>query len=312
VTLFSRVTGGGRGSVPVALTMWPIILLLSGFVFVLMMRRVGRPLGHVVAAADRVASGDFAVRVAEHGPPWLRSVAGAFNSMAARLEQQRRQRRDLMADIAHELRTPLSAVQGRLEGMLDGVYPRDERQVAQVLEQTRLLARLVDDLRTLAHSESGTLALQKELTDLGVLLEETMTSFRPGAELGSVVLSARIPADIPLLEIDPLRIREVVANLVSNAVRHTPAGGTVSIEAEVLQDRVAVRVSDNGAGIPPDELGHIFDRFYKGSVSSGSGLGLTIARNLVTAHGGTITADSHVRIGTTFTVTLPFQSGSSR
>jgi two-component system OmpR family sensor kinase/two-component system sensor histidine kinase BaeS len=312
LTLFSRIAGGGSGTLPPVQAVWPVILLLSGVVFVLMMRRVGRPLGHVVAAAERVASGDFAVRVAEHGPPWLRSVAAAFNSMTARLEQQRRQRRDLMADIAHELRTPLSVVQGRLEGMLDGVYPRDERQVEQVLEQTRLLGRLVDDLRTLAHSESGTLALQKEQTDLGVLLEETRTSFGPEAELRSVVLGARVPADIPLIEIDPLRIREVFTNLLSNAVRHTPAGGTVSIEAEVLPDSVAVRVSDNGAGIPPEELRHIFDRFYKGSVSSGSGLGLTIARNLVSAHAGTIIAESQLRVGTTFTVTLPFTPKPSR
>src|SRR6266550_84268 len=147
------------------------LLLVSGFVVT--MWAVGRPLSAVVGAAERVASGDFAVRVGEHGPPWLRSVALAFNSMTTRLEQQQHIRRELMADIAHELRTPLSVMQGRLEGMLDGVYPRDPQQVARVLEDTRTLARLVEDLRTLAHSESGTLALVKEPTDIGVLLNET-------------------------------------------------------------------------------------------------------------------------------------------
>lgn len=272
------------------------------------LRRVGRPLGDVVDAAERVALGDFKVRVAEYGPPWLRSVAAAFNSMTARLELQQRQRRDLMADIAHELRTPLSVMQGRLEGMLDGVYPRDEVHVTQVLDDTRLLARLVEDLRTLAHSESGTLRLEKEPTDLAVLLEEALTSSKPEADARGVETTGQYPADLPLMDIDPLRIREVVTNLVSNAVRYSPRGSTVRIEAEADPARVTIRVRDTGPGISAEDLPHIFDRFYKGTASTGSGLGLTIARSLVVAHEGTITADSRVGAGTTIIVTLPIRS----
>jgi signal transduction histidine kinase len=279
------------------------------YMFVTAMRRVGRPLGDVVAAAERVASGDFAARVRESGPPWLRSVAAAFNSMTSRLELQQKQRRDLMADIAHELRTPLSVMQGRLEGMLDGVYPRDEPHVTQVLEDTRLLARLVDDLRTLAHSESGSLTLQKEPTDIGVLVDEALASLKPEAEAREVTIRAEVPVEVPLMDVDPLRIREVVLNLVSNAVRYAGAGKTVDVTIAVQPHALTLRVRDNGPGIAPEDLPHIFDRFHKGAASSGSGLGLTIAHNLVTAHGGTVTAESHLGAGTTVIVVLPTSSG---
>jgi signal transduction histidine kinase len=296
------------GATPSRLWILPIIFFVITFVWAMGMRRVGRPLGGIVEAAERVASGDFGVRVAEYGPPWLRSVATAFNSMTARLALQQKQRRDLMADVAHELRTPLTVMQGRLEGMLDGVYPRDEAHLAHVLEETRLLARLVDDLRTLAHSESGTLALEKESTDLTVLLDETVTAFRPEAEARAVAISARIPPELPLIDIDPLRIREVITNLLTNAVRYSPDGATVNVEAEAATDAITIRVRDNGPGISADDLPHVFDRFYKGARSGGSGLGLTIARNLMTAHGGTIAAESREGAGATLTITLPIAS----
>jgi signal transduction histidine kinase len=141
------------------------------------MRRFGLPLGDIVGAANRVADGDFSARASEHGPPSLRMVARAFNSMAARLQMQEEQRRQLMADIAHELRTPLTVIQGRLEGLIDGVYPRDEARLTQLLDDTRMLARLVDDLRTLANAESGTLTLKKESSDLGFLLQVVVKTF---------------------------------------------------------------------------------------------------------------------------------------
>jgi two-component system OmpR family sensor kinase/two-component system sensor histidine kinase BaeS len=289
---------------------WPGGWLLARAVFIvllflLVMRRVGRPLGDVVGAADRVAQGDFAVRVRERGPPWLRSVARAFNSMTSRLERQQRQRRELMADVAHELRTPLAIMQGRLEGMIDGIYPRDERQVAQVLEDTRVLARLVEDLRTLAHAESGTLALQKEPTDVGVLLHDAIASLRSAADARRITLTVREASDLPLVEIDPVRIREVVTNIVANAVRYSPDGSEVVVEPRADGNQLMVTVRDSGTGIAPDDLPRIFDRFYKGAASSGSGLGLAIAHNLVKAHGGTITAQSREGDGTTITFSLP-------
>jgi signal transduction histidine kinase len=304
VTLVRAIVGAESGSIPLgALTWLAVPLLLVGFVAA--MRLVGRPLGEVVSAAERVASGDFAVRMAAHGPRSLRSVASAFNSMTTRLEQQQQARRELMADIAHELRTPLSVMQGRLEGMLDGVYPRDEHQVTQVLEDTRTLARLVDDLRTLAHSESGTLALAKEPTDVEVLLNETVSAFQPEALARNVEVRTKISGEIPTVDLDPVRIREVLTNLIANAVRHSPKAHVVELELEATTTDIVLRVADRGPGISPEDLPHIFDRFYKGAASTGSGLGLTIARNLVAAHGGAIAAHARAEGGTIVEFTLP-------
>jgi signal transduction histidine kinase len=311
VTMVRDVTGASSHPATGGILWTAVLLLIVGFGVT--MRLVGRPLGEVVGAAERVAAGDFAVRIAEHGPPSLRSVASAFNSMTSRLEQQQHARRALMADIAHELRTPLSVMQGRLEGMVDGVYPRDEQQVAKLLVDTRTLARLVEDLRTLAHSEGGTLALAKEPTDVGVLLNETASAFQPEAGARGVNVRTTVPDDLPTIDLDPVRIREVVMNLLVNAARHSPAGSVVTIEATADTSGVTIRVSDQGIGIRREGLPHIFDRFYRGPGSTGSGLGLTIARNLVTAHGGTIVARPRPGGGTIVELTLPKESvGATR
>jgi signal transduction histidine kinase len=307
-TVLSWLTSGGAYGRPFRLPPIPTGVLIVMFVLGVVrlgMRRFGTPLGDIVEASDRVAAGDFAARLSEHGPPYVRNVARAFNSMTTRLQAQDSQRRHLMADIAHELRNPLAVLQGRLEGMLDGVYPRDEAQISAVLDETRMLSRLVDDLRTLAHAESGTLMLQKEPTDLAILLNESVTSFAVDSAAGQVPIRVEAAADLPLVDIDPLRVREVVTNLVSNALRHTPPGGEVRVVAEKRGDVVNVSVSDNGAGIAAEDVPKIFDRFYKGSGSRGSGLGLTIARNLVVAHGGEISAESRAAQGTTISFTLP-------
>jgi signal transduction histidine kinase len=269
------------------------------------MRRVGMPLGDIVEVAERVGSGDFSARLIERGPPFLRTVARAFNTMTARLEANERQRRDLMADVAHELRTPLSIMRGRLEGLVDGVYPRDDRTLTQLVEETKHLERLVEDLRTLAHAEGGTLKLQREATDLAVLVQDVVRGFATLAEAQGVAVSAGAGAELPLIDIDPVRIREVLANLIGNALRHTPRGGRVDVSAIPVEKRIRVRVQDTGAGIHPDDLPRVFDRFAKGVDSSGSGLGLAIARNLVVAHGGDITAESRLGEGTAVTFTLP-------
>jgi signal transduction histidine kinase len=288
----------------VAFAIFAVVFVLPLFFFGAM-RRVGLPLGDIVAAADRVGSGDYSARIIERGPPFLRSVARAFNSMTVRLEAQERQRRDLMADIAHELRTPLSIMRGRLEGLVDGVYPRDDATLTQLVDETKLLQRLVEDLRTLAHAEGGTLKLQREATDLSVLIHDVVHSFAGDAETGGVAFRAAGADDLPLVDVDPLRIREVLGNLIANAIRHTPSGGTIVVSAEKLSDRISVRVTDTGTGIPSEELPRIFDRFSKGADSRGSGLGLTIARNLIAAHSGEIKAESRVGQGTSISFTLP-------
>ncbi len=284
------------------------LLFVAGFLLVAMfggMRRFVSPLRSVMDAADKVAAGDYSVRVHEHGPPPMRALAKSFNTMTERLQNADRVRRDLMSDIAHELRTPLSVLQGRIEGLLDGVYPREDAQLSQLLEETHLLSRLVDDLRTLALSDAGALPLQKEPTDLAALARDVVRSMETDATRQLISMTVSAHGETRVLEVDPLRVREVLLNLLSNAIRHTPSGGTITLEISGLASGVAIRVSDTGAGMPPEELAHVFDRFYKGAASRGSGLGLTIAKGIMIAHGGTIDASSEVGKGTTVTCSFP-------
>lgn len=226
----------------------------------------------------------------------------AFRRVSGAFAEQDRLRRQLMADVAHELRTPLAILQGRIEGLLDGVYPRDDDQVEELLEQTRHLSRLVEDLGTLARADAGALELRKEPVDLGDLVRELAASLpRP--------VTVTVPATLPAVDVDPVRVRQVLLNLLANAIRHTPADGEVAIEVEAPTGkrprRILVRVRDSGSGIAPEDLPHVFDRFQKGSGSGGSGLGLAIARKLVLAHGGEVEIDSTPGAGTTVTVSLP-------
>ena len=284
------------------------VMLAIGAVLIVMVRTTrhfASPLRSVMDAADRVADGDYGTRVTESGAPPMRALAHSFNTMADRLQKADQLRRDLMADVAHELRTPLSVLQGRLEGLLDDVYPRDDRQLAQLLEETQVLSRLVEDLRTLALSEAGVLRLQRESTDLVALAEDVVRSLRPEADRKSVALNVSRSPEDATLDLDPVRIREVLTNLLANALRHTPSGGAVEIAVHATSEGVGVSVSDSGPGMPPDEVARIFDRFYKGAASRGSGLGLTIARSIVTAHGGSIKASSQPGTGTVVEFTLP-------
>jgi two-component system sensor histidine kinase BaeS len=285
----------------------PLLLLVLLFAAGIVLRarsRLWRPLGGIVEAADRVAEGDFSRKVTEEGPPFLRSVARAFNGMTARLARQDEQRRHLMADIAHELRTPLAIVQGRLEGLIDGVYSLDRAYLAETLDEVKVIARLVEDLRILAETESGMLTLRREPADLTLLASEVLAALKSDADVRGVQLVE--VAGVPVMaNVDPLRIRQVLVNLVSNAVRHGPAGTHVRVSVEAAGDAVVVTVADTGTGIPPHELPYIFDRFSKGSGSGGTGLGLTIARNLVVAHGGEIAVGGEVGKGTVITVRLP-------
>jgi len=271
------------------------------------LRRTAVPIGDMMDAARRVADGDYSARVRERGPREVRSLARAFNSMAERLQATDEQRRNLLADVTHELRTPLTVIQGNLEGLIDGVYPADEAYLKSILDETRILSRLVDDLRTLALADSGALVLQKEPTDLTTLVNETVSSFRGQADAASVALSAECAPDLPLLDVDPARMREVLANLIANALRYTPPGGTIHVRCFVDkgEKRVMVAVEDTGAGIAPGELPYIFERFRKARDSGGMGLGLAIAKNLVEAHGGEISGESAPGQGTTIRFALP-------
>jgi signal transduction histidine kinase len=284
---------------------------VAGLVFALLaLRRVSVPVGGWLEAATRVEAGNYATRVPEQGPRELRRLARAFNAMTARLEADDAQRRRLLADVTHELRTPLTVIQGQLEGILDGVYPADAAHIAPVMDETRVLSRLIDDLRTLSLAESGALKLNREPTDLGVLAGETVAAFRRQAETAGVRLEVRVD-DLPLVEVDPVRIREVLSNLLANALRYTPAGGTVAVQGSADARAITLAVSDTGAGIAPEALPSIFDRFYRTGDSRGTGLGLAIAKNLVEAHGGAISATSALGKGTTVRFRLPRAEGES-
>jgi two-component system sensor histidine kinase BaeS len=272
------------------------------------LRRLARPVGDVVEAVGRVADGDLTTRVAVRGPREGRRLARAFNAMASRLEAGEEQRRRLLADVSHELRTPLSVVQGNLEALVDGVHPPDEAHLVAILDETKVLSRLVEDLRTLSLAESGALALHREAVDVGALVRETVDSFGSRAESVGVSLDAEVAADLPQVDADPVRAREILSNLIANALRYTPRGGQVSVTAQADNAAVAIDVRDTGAGIAPERIDRIFDRFYKSAESRGAGLGLAIAKQLVEAHGGRISATSVVGEGTTIRFTLPAQA----
>ena len=270
-------------------------------------------LDELIGAAERVEEGDYAVRVAvpDRAPRPVRDLVRGFNAMAGRLEASEDQRRTLLADVSHELRTPLAVVQGNVEAILDGVHEADREHLEAILDETRVLTRLVDDLRTITQSEAGRLALHREPTDLDVLVSDAASSFEPAATAAGVTLALDVPDDLPILDIDPVRIREVVANLVANAIRHTPRGGNVTVAGAASGRQVEITVRDTGDGIDPALLPHVFDRFAKSADSRGSGLGLAIARGLVEAHGGTIEAESPPGEGATFRFRLPIEARRS-
>jgi len=287
--------------------------LLAGLVARRAFRDIATPLADVMAAADAVAEGDLSVRVPERGPGDFGRLARSFNRMVEELERADQQRRNLTADVAHELRTPLHIIQGNLEGVLDGVYEPTSEHINATLDETRLLARLVDDLRTLSLAEAGQLPLTWEPVEVAELLADVGTSFSGQAEAAGIDLHVEIEGDASDLTItgDVGRLDQVLSNLLANALRYTPAGGAVMLLVQPRDGGVRIAVRDTGRGISPENLPYVFDRFWRGDRSRshaggvGSGLGLAIARQLVQAHDGRIGVESEPGRGTTFTVELP-------
>jgi two-component system, OmpR family, sensor histidine kinase BaeS len=304
------LAGAVLGGLIARLGGWPVALL--AFVFVLFLitagvgaaRRMTRPMDGLINAAGRIEAGDYSVQVPESGPRDLRSVARAFNEMSARLKASDEERRGFLAELAHEFRTPLTVIRGQAEAIADGVYPGDAAHLAPILDATQALDRLVEDLRTLVLTDAGSLVLHKEPTDLGALAADTAESFQTQAEAAHVTLSAETADNLPLVEVDPARIRSVIGNLLSNAIRHTPSGGSVKVGVGGSGSEVVVTVTDTGEGIPPELLPHVFERFVKGASSPGSGLGLAIAHDIVTAHGSKLEIQSAAGSGTTITMKL--------
>jgi signal transduction histidine kinase len=309
VALLSGALGiGHHRGLAVAAGLLGLALLFGAIVVAARaVRRTAQPLSDVMEAADQVATGDYAVRVDEGGSREMRRLARSFNAMTERLRAGEEQRRNLLADVAHELRTPLTVIQGTTEGMLDGLYAADRVHLEPVLEETRVMSRLLDDLQTLSTAEAGALRLHREAVEASQLVADVEAAFRPQAEAKAVRLEAAAADGLPGLDVDPVRVGEVLSNLVSNALRATPPGGSITVRAEPSGDgrAVAFSVEDTGPGISPEALPNVFDRFVKSADSGGAGLGLAIARSLVEAHGGEISAASGPGTGTRMRFTLP-------
>ncbi len=290
---------------------------ILGLILGLMLSRVlSAPLARLTAAARAIASGDLSQRVPESGPEEVAELGRAFNQMAEALARAEELRRNLVADIAHELRTPLTVIQGNLRAILDGVFPLEAQEIATIYDETRLLSRLVNDLRELAQAEAGQLNLERRPVDAAELIQAAVSSFGPVASDRGIHLEAELPPDLPQAHADPDRISQVLRNLVANALRHTPKGGRVTIAAEAGPTGfITIRVRDTGSGIAPEDLPYVFERFWRADRSrardsGGAGLGLAIARHLVEAHGGEIGVESQEGQGTTFWFTLPTVQGA--
>ncbi len=287
---------------------WLIFLIvIFGILYLIrFFQKAALPMVEMLEAAGKIADGDYNVRVPEHGPGDLISLSKAFNNMADKLHVNEEQRRMLLADISHELRTPLTIIQGNLEGMLDGIYPADPRMLQAVLDETHTMERIIEDLRTLTVVESGTLKLQMEMVDPTEFLEEIISTYQTLAEAKGIAFSTSIAPNLEKMEFDPTRIREVLSNIITNAIRYCQTGCKICMQCVQNSEYLEITITDSGSGIQEEDLPHIFERFYKGRDSSGSGLGLPIAKSLVEAHGGKISAQSEIDQGTTIRFTIPY------
>ena len=283
---------------------------------VLIGRLITAPISDLARAAQRVGQGELQVRVPVRGSQELVDLASSFNRMAADLQQAEALRRNLMADVSHELRTPLSALEGNLRAALDHVTTLDESEIAHLYEQTRHLIRLVNDLRELGLAESRQLPLEKRPTDLGALVIETLQALEPLADDQGIRLIDRIDRQ-PEVLVDPSRIRQVLFNLLTNALRHTPPGGAITVSVCGGAGEIRLVVHDTGEGLEPEQLAAVFDRFYRADKSrsretGGTGLGLAIVKAICEAHGGRVeVASAGNGRGSTFSVTLPIEAHGS-
>ncbi len=271
------------------------------------------PLQRLASAARSVGKGHLDHQVTVEGSAEMAEVGQAFNEMIVALKDAELQRKNLMADIAHELRTPLTVLQGNLQAILDGVYALDRAEISHLYDETRLLSRLVDDLRELALADAGQLHLNLRPTDVAQVILNTLDTLALAAEAQQVTLTSQIADNLPPVQADPDRVAQVLRNLLVNALRHTPPGGLVTAQARPAGDAVEITIADTGEGIAPEDLPHVFERFWRADPSraradrfaDSTGLGLSIAQSLVEAHGGRIWVESTPGKGTTFRFTLP-------
>ncbi|MDX3087711.1 MULTISPECIES: HAMP domain-containing sensor histidine kinase [Streptomyces] len=303
----SRLTLTGDGVRRVAGAAALVLAVTVGITVVVGLRLI-RPLRSLIDATRQPA--DRNIRIPVRGNDEIGHLTAAFNDLAERRELLEAQRTSMVNDVAHELRSPLTNIRSWLEAAQDGIAPTDRQLLDLLFDEAGALQHIIDDLRDLAAADTGELALHYEMVRVADILDQVVAGQRSRAEHAGVALEIHVDEDKHEVCADPLRLRQVIGNLVGNAVRHTPSGGRISLTCRHLGDEVRIEVRDTGSGIAPEDLPHIFDRFWRAEKSrnrrtGGSGLGLSIARKLTEAHGGTITVRSTLAEGTTFTVVVP-------
>jgi signal transduction histidine kinase len=286
-----------------------IALLLGG----LLAQLITRPLREMSAATRKIAAGDLSQRIVVRSRDELGELAGQFNQMSADLARANQLRRQMTADIAHDLRTPLTVIAGYLESLRDQVLKPTPERFTMLYSETQVLQRLVEDLHTLSLADTGELTLQRHPIAPGQLLERIAESYQHAALQGRLTIEASAPPDLPLINVDQDRMARALGNLMSNALRYTPAGGRIYLSAHATAAAVELVVADTGSGIAAEHLANIFERSYRvdaarQQATGGSGLGLAIVRSIIEAHGGTIGVESALSVGTRFTISLPLSS----
>ena len=285
----------------------------------LLTRQITRPIRALITGARNISKGDLSYRVKVSSKDEFGELAESFNTMASSLDRNEQSRRQLAADITHELRTPLTIIEGTVDGILDGVFKPDQQHLGSIKEQTALLNRLIADLRDLSLAESGQLKLELTPTDLVELIYRKLSQAEVRAQEKGVQLKTDFTVAVPEVEVDSARIEQVIANLLSNAIRHTPSGGSITISTgtvnsnsshQITSPNIIISVADTGEGIAPEHLPYVFERFYRvGSsrarVEGGTGLGLAIVKQMVEAHGGKVWVESEMGEGSTFHIALP-------
>ena len=287
-----------------------VLALIAALVITLFLsKRLSAPIHALTVATRRIGAGDFAAKVTPAGRDEVGELVTNFNLMATELSQAEERRRNLIADVAHELRTPVADIQAYLEAIHDGLMEPNQSNLDSIHEDITLLSRLINDLQLLALADSGRFSLVRKPEDIAQIVSNVITSIRPKIDSKKIKISLDLP-ELPPIEIDAHRISQVLRNLLENAIRHTPGDGEISVSVRENGGDIEVAVSDTGDGISAEDLPYIFERFFRVDKSrarhtGGSGLGLTIAKRLVEAHGGKIKVHSQVGKGSRFTFTIP-------
>jgi len=295
-------------------SLWQVGLIAAAVALVIgliLTRQITRPLRILISGARHLTKGELSYRVKVKSRDEIGELADSFNIMASSLEKGEKFRRQLTADIAHELRTPLTVIEGTVDGIIDGVFQPNAEHLCSIKEQTALLTHLISDLRDISLAESGQLKLNLSLTDMVELVRRLVSNYTINAQEKNVGINLEEGLQIPDIKVDTVRMEQVISNLLTNAIRHTPSGGSITVSVRRDDEKLVISVADTGEGIDSEDLPYIFERFYRSGRSrsrkeGGTGLGLAIVKQMVEAHGGKVWAESESGIGSKFNILLPF------